>query len=95
MNEEATVPTHLAQSIQNELSTLRLRAEAAARSANVLMHLILAHKTALLSDATILHEIATLLQHSAQNFQHVYSSAIICPTQQRGHRAITPAECQE
>jgi hypothetical protein len=88
MKEETAEPKHAAQTIQSELSTLRLRADAAARSANVLMHLILAHKTALVSDATILHEIAALLQHSAQNFQQVYSSATRCPSQEQAHPFI-------
>lgn len=76
MKGEVPAPESPAQSIQSEVSTLRLRAEEAARSANVLMHLILAQKTSLVSDATILYETAALLQHSAQNFQSVYYSTI-------------------
>lgn len=89
MKDEVVAPKHRAQDIQNELTTLRLRADEAARSANALMHLILAHKTALVSDATILNETATLLQHSAQNLQHVYSSVIRCPSRRQGRQEGT------
>jgi hypothetical protein len=85
MKEDAAATRHSAQNIQTELSTLLLRAESAARSANVLLHLILAHKTALVSDATILNETVALLQHSAQNFQLIYVSAIRCPGEQQRH----------
>ena len=56
--------------IQNGMRELRTCAEAAADSARNLVNLALAHRPKLLSDATIVNEIAMLLQHASQNLQY-------------------------
>ena len=55
--------------IQNGMRELIKCADAAADSARNLVNLALVHRPKLLSDATIVNEIAMLLQHSSQNFQ--------------------------
>lgn len=56
--------------IQNGMRELRTCAEAAADSARNLVNLALAHRRKLMSDATIVNEIAMLLQHASQNLQY-------------------------
>ena len=56
--------------IQNGMRELRTCAEAAADSARNLVNRALAHRPKLLSDATIVNEIAMLLQHASQNLQY-------------------------
>ena len=56
--------------IQNGMRELRTCAEAAADSARNLVNRALAYRPKLLSDATIVNEIAMLLQHASQNLQY-------------------------
>ena len=56
--------------IQNGIRELRTCADAAADSARNLVNRALAHRPKLLSDATIVNEIAMLLQHASQNLEY-------------------------
>ena len=56
--------------IQNGMRELRTCAEAAADSARNVVNLALTHRPKLMSDATIVNEIAMLLQHASQNLQY-------------------------
>ena len=56
--------------IQSGMRELRTCAEAAADSARNVVNLALAHRPKLLSDATIVNEIAMLLQHASQTLQY-------------------------
>ena len=56
--------------IQSGMRELRTCAEAAADSARNLVNRALAYRPKLLSDATIVNEIAMLLQHASQTLQY-------------------------
>lgn len=56
--------------IQNGMRELRTCAEAAADSARKLVNRALAHRPKLMSDATIVNEVAMLLQHASHKLQY-------------------------
>jgi hypothetical protein len=64
------------EQIRDAIKEALATADAANNAASALTNLVLNHRPGLISDATIVHATATLLQHVAQNFNRTALAAL-------------------